>query len=58
MQLLAEGYDPVVEVAAVVVAAAAAYDSDVGSSLFVTLEQPVCYHCILCVTHFVTLKTR
>jgi hypothetical protein len=24
----------------------------------VALEQPVCYHCILCVTHFVTLKTR
>lgn len=54
MQLLVEGYDPVVEVA---VAAAAAYDSDAGSSLFVALELTVCFHCILCVTHFVMLKT-
>ena len=51
MLLLEEGYDLVAG------AAAAACDSDVGSSLFVALALPVCFHCTLCVMHSVMLKT-
>jgi hypothetical protein len=50
MLLLVEGYD-------LVAGAAAAYDSDADSSLFVALELPVCFHCTMCVMHSVMLRT-
>lgn len=50
MLLLEEGYD-------LVAGAAAACDSDVGSSLFVVLALAACFHCTLCVMHSVMLMT-